>query len=179
MMTMMLAAYLALPAAAAEGPLELTARYTRYAGDCAKRVVLEHAQSFPIPVKTAQGLRYRLMYYPVEQQQVYAPATVAQFDPEGDATCRVSVAMPTADTSAPLGPFLSPKAAKMSRDKYESEVGKLYSALERCAAAFNAGKADKSSAAAFQKHFAAVSEPPLLPFYRALSPDFWAWLEKK
>lgn len=167
------------PPAAAESPLSIAAHYTRYAGDCAQIVKLEHAQSFPIPVKTPEGLRYRVLYYPEVDDQAYAPAAVAQFDLKGEATCRVRVALPAADLQAPLGPELTAKAAAMSRDKYEAKTAKLYAALERVSAAYDSGKADKSAAADFQDLFATLSEPALKPYYRALSPEFWAWLEKK
>jgi hypothetical protein len=179
-----IAALLAVPAAAQEMPgvaLSMAAHYARYAADCADTVAVEQAQSFPIPVKTAKGLRYRLMYYPAVSRQVYAPSAMAQFDGDGsNVTCRVRVALPEVKYDAPLGPELSTRAAGMTYDAYAAQSAKLYAALERAAGAFAAGHRDaaaRSDAADFHALFDELSEPALKTHYRALDPDFWAWLD--
>lgn len=190
--TFLLAALLVAPAIAQEQPrltfLQLAAHYARYGGDCAETVVIEHAQSLPLPVKTAQGLRYRQMYYPAIPEAgtplnnaVYAPSSVVQFDESGaEVTCKVDVGFPKAGFMEALGLQLSSEASKMKRADYEAGGAKYYAALKAVAAAFDAGERDAAAhaaAAEFEARFKTLSEPGLQRHYRALSPGFWEWLE--
>jgi len=184
-------ALLASPAGAQppRAALSVAVQYVRYAGDCAKTVAIEHSQSFPVPVKTDKGLRYLVMFYPAWSsdgaaalnKDAYPPSAVARFDGDGgEVTCRAPVSLPKASFLKPLGPQLSPEAAKMTYDEYSERSERLFAALERAAGAFVAGKRDapaREAAAEFQALFAALAEPGLKAHYRALSPDFWAWLE--
>lgn len=182
---------LAAPAGAQQtrSALSVAAQYARYAGDCARTVALEHSQSFPVPVKTDKGLRYLVMFYPASspdgpaalEKDVYPPSAVARFDGDGgDVTCRAAGRLPKSDFLKPLGPQLSPKAARMTYEEYTARSERLFAALERSAKAFDAGKRDApalEAAAEFRTLFAALAEPGLKAHYRALSPDFWAWVE--
>lgn len=173
----LLSLLLALPASAM--PLSEISRQARYAPDCADIIGLEHAPSFPVPVMTKSGLAYRQLYYPVLADGVYSPGAVVQFDPAGKTTCKVGVSLPPGGSGKSLGAQLTPQAARMSHARYQADAAKLFAAVERAGKAFAAGKPDPKAAAEFTALFDVLSEPPLRPAYRALSPEFWAWLEKK
>lgn len=175
------------PRVNAETELEEAARDTRLAPGCDRMAKSEFGQSFTLPVKTPQGLRYRLFYYPgytekgaKEDDWVALPAQViAEFDlKSGEVTCRRPRELP--GEGKPLGPGVPPASKSISFDAYEAEIDKLYTALERAAAGFAAGSSDaetRKAAREFRKLFNLYSEPGLASSYRALSPEFWKWLE--
>lgn len=172
----------------AETNLEEAARDTRYAPGCERMAKLEFGQSFTLPVKTPQGLRYRLFYYPTrlekgagDEDWVALPAQViAEFDLKtGEVICRRPRELP-GEMGKPLGPGVPPASKGISFDAHEAEIDRLYNALERAAAGFAAGSSDaetRTAAREFRRLFNLYSEPGLASSYRSLSPEFWKWLE--
>lgn len=175
-----LAALAALTVRGEASQLSAASRRARYKGDCPKDVSPQNSESFPIPVKTGKGLRYRQIYYPVIEGLIYSPSSLAEFDPEGrEGTCTVPIRVPDTVFGSPLGKNLSRKAKALSYEQYQAKSSKLYEATELVAKAYMSGIPDPQAAKEFKELFAVMAEPGLKEFYRALSPEFWAWLEKK
>lgn len=180
----------AIAATAAEpSPLIDGAREARYAPACASEVPLEHHQTFPMPVRAGKGLRYRVLFYPswspdgetARDRLVMTPSNLAEFDPDGSrVACGLRAPLPPDDGAKPLGPIRSKKASRLPASDWLREQAALYAALQETAEAFAAGRLDaaaKDSAKRFLSAFALLSEPALARHYRAISPEFWAWVE--
>lgn len=187
----MTAALLSLAVSAHAAPLTPLSAATdaaRRSAACASRVPMEYAQSAPVPVRREGGVRYRVMFYravgegPADDNlQVQSHIIVAEFDANGAGVdCRVSVAFPKRKNRfGPLGDMMSAATLKMSGDAYQEREAKLYTAIERAAAPFAAGRKDAKAAAAFRALFSDHAEPALKEHYRALSPEFFAWAESR
>lgn len=165
-------------------PLSAASDAARRSAACAPRVPMEYSQSAPVPVRSDGGVRYRIMFYravgegPADDDlQVQDHIIVAEFDLNGSAVdCKVPAAFPKRKNRfAPLGPMMSAATLKMTGEAYQEREAKLYTAIERAAGAFAAGKKDAKAAAAFRALFEAHAEPALKEHYRALSPEFFAW----
>jgi hypothetical protein len=149
---------------------------------------LEYAQSLLVPVKAKQGLRYRLVFYPTytekgkpSSEAIALPAqVVVEFDMT---TSSVSCTRPRGlpgKLGETLGRAVPSVATQISYDAYGVEEDRLYTLVEKVGAAFVAGKSDAATrkvAAEFRALFDRFSEPGLVSTYRALSPDFWKWLD--
>ncbi|MBI3300336.1 MAG: hypothetical protein HYZ75_19390 [Elusimicrobia bacterium] len=159
---------------------------------CSSNIPLEMYQSIPLPVKTEKGLRYRLMFYPAgaddpraQQREVNEPTRTAEFaDKGGDVACDVRPDYPRRKFKkgvprfAPIGLLMSEPALKLSFEEYSALEREVYIAVEAAADSFTAGKADAAAAQRFSKGFAVLSEPALQGHYRAMAPDFFAWVDK-
>ncbi|MBI4345795.1 MAG: hypothetical protein HY553_03000 [Elusimicrobia bacterium] len=165
------------------------ARAVRFTKACAL-VPAAHGESLPLPVRIDGELRYRLFFFPSgsdegpagRRPRVWAPSDLAEFAADGSSfRCGVEAALPKAGPDAPLGPMLSARAAKMTGDAYAAARERLLASLETAAAAFaRAAPPDAAARAAareFLDAFAILSEPGLRKHYRALSPEFWTWVE--
>lgn len=192
MRTFLLAAILASGTAAAEPGTALNdiAHNARSMGDCRRQTAIQHAHSVPLPVKTPEGLRWRMLYYNAKSTEgergqvtnVYLPGGVAQFDITGTTvTCSVIVAFPRRDLKTifePLGLASPPELKAQGYEAYEKRKMEVYAALEVLGPAYYSGTKAPKEAKAFQKLFDSFAEPGLAKYYPVLSPGFWEWLKK-
>lgn len=164
--------------------LSLASDAARRSAACAERVPLEYSQSIVLPVRGEKGLRYRVMFYRAAgdgprdpNPQVQDHVITAEFNANGaDVVCRVPVEYPRPKQRfAPLGDQMSAATRALSRAAYMEREAKLYAAIERAVKAFEAGRKDAKTAAAFRDLFEAHAEPALKGHYRALAPEFFAW----
>lgn len=173
--------------ASAESQLRDISEGARYASGCDMMVTMNLSPSFPVPVRTQNGLRYRLVFYPTHPSNpgsddeilAVGPTVVAEFDMSGKVDCTRPKGLP-GGSGKPLGPANSAAAKGMTLDEYEGHEKRLYSNLEITGTAFQSRKVSPASRQAAQEYlalFRRFSEPGLQVVYRALSPEFWAWIE--
>jgi hypothetical protein len=174
--------------APAESVLREAARDTRYAPVCERMAKVEFAESLVLPIKTAKGMRYRLFYYPTfvekdssPEEALALPAkVVAEFDlTSGSVVCSRPRDLP-GELGKTLGKAVPAAATAVPYDAYEADLDRLYDGLQRLAKSYSAGASDataRKDAEEFRSLFAKYSEPGLSSTYRALSPDFWKWLD--
>lgn len=169
--------------------LEAAVEHARYAEPCAERLPLEHAQSFPVPVRTKGGSRYRVFFYPAVSDEgpagpdpkAYPPSAILEFDGRGGGvSCDVAVAFPAAEYGKALGPQRSKAARALSAEDRDSKESRLLALTEKAGETFNADKKDapaRETIRAWLTLFELLSEPGMKAYYRALSPEFWGWAD--
>ena len=168
------------PAPAPASRLEELVRQLPALPPCDKVIPQEWSSSWPVPVKEKGSLRYRVFFFgrdgdPGKGFVFHEPQGLALFTPSGEVReCRKTGGAPralTQDGWQPAGTL----------DEIVERSRLLYAAAEQAARLFESGKplsaADKKSVAEFASAFASLSRPGHAAAYRALSPEFWAWIE--
>jgi hypothetical protein len=162
----------------------------RYDKSCAKKVYMEYARSYPLPLFSQGRREYRLFFYPLDRGvakgqssiSVLPPVVAGRFSLEsGEGGCEDFKTPIQADPGTTLGSRLHPEIERMGMRQLESMQEELYAALENASSAYFDQRTDDSAkevAADFFDRFLALSEPGLKPYYYYLSPDFWDWIEK-
>lgn len=145
--------------------------------------------SLPLPVRVPGGVRYRQMFYrsssPDSQwhrpTHVMAPGWLVEYVLDGtQVDCRLEIDMPRSEFGKPVGRIHTSAVAKMNNEERDKEVALMLDKLQALSPAFAKGRADPKTAAAakdFRARFMKLAEPGLIPYYRALSPGFWNWLD--
>lgn len=170
--------------------LKEAAERVRYDKSCSKKVYMEYARSYPLPVLYDGQRIYRLFFYPLDRRSdkgrpsvsVLAPVAAARFNAvTGEGGCESLSTPIQADPGVTLGPRLPPEIERMGMRQFDLMQAELYTSLENVSSAYYDRRTDPSAkevAADFFDRFQAMSEPGLKPYYYYLSPDFWEWMEK-
>ena len=170
------------PAPAPEpSALEQTSRVIAARGACATVIPLEWSPSFPVPSKRGGALHYRVFFYGYERAAnkgivFHAPQGEASFTADGRVLeCR----------ALPGEPRVIPADERFASITLENIIAlgsRLHADTEAVAALYAAGRdigeTGRARVAAFARDFAALADSAHASAYRALDPDFWAWVEK-
>ena len=162
-------------------PLLLAAERAASASEaCGKVIPAEWSPSTLVPARDGGKLVFKMFFFGRDG----VPATGFFFHrAEGDATLapdgRVLSCARRPGEAGRLPKFV-PKPGVTLEDLERREAA-LYPALASVAALYAAGKPlapdQKKAVSAFAADFAFFVEPGQGPDYRALSPDFWTWVE--
>ena len=165
----------------APSALEQAVRIIPAQGACATQIPLEWSPSWPVPSKRGGALSYRLFFFgregdPAKGFTFHAPQGEATFTPDGRVLeCRRLEGEPVAIPHD--GRFDA-----MTLEEIMARSSRLYADTEAVAALYasgrNIGDTGRDKVAAFARDFAALADPAHAAAYRALDPDFWAWVEK-
>jgi hypothetical protein len=148
---------------------------------CGRIIPMHWSAGIPVPALDGGSLVYKMFFSgrdgDPEKGFVFHRA-------EGDATLaadgRVLACSRRAGSAGVLPKTAAP--AGLTLDEIERRENALYPALEDAASLYAARREltadEKKRAAGFAAAFAFFVDEGQGPDYRALSPDFWAWLEK-
>lgn len=169
------------PAPAPESPLRAAQRSAAASEACSKAIPAEWSPSVPVPALDSGRLTYRLFFY---GRDGLPPNNFIYHHAEGDAALdaagRVTSCFRRAGAAAAL-PKSSPPVG-LTMDELDRREAALYPALEDAAQLYASGREpsaeEKKRLASFASAFAFFVEPGQGPDYRALSPGFWAFIEK-
>jgi hypothetical protein len=166
---------------------ELVDRARRYP---AHALPLETRQSYPIPVLRPEGLWVEFLFCTQRARpgslQLLAPdyladinAATGEFEPLKKVTPR------NFGQSDPEGEFIGEHRLSPGTTYEESlaQEQRLYHDYDVLLPAFAAGLLRvtpevKTAAADFKELFARLAERPLLPYYKVVGKDFFAWLDR-
>jgi hypothetical protein len=184
-----LASLPSIAASADDGLLLESYQTIRTMAECRDKVGIGPSSSFPLPIRGSSGVRYRQMFYRTlsngpenaPDQQVLAPKVFAEYNLDGTAlTCDLEIQMPDSEFGKPVGAWNTPETRGISRAAWLKQVTKLLAATQILGESFMNRRSDattRATAKEFRRLFKTLSEPGLTPYYRALSPDFWKWLD--
>lgn len=142
---------------------------------CSRVIPLEWSPSLPVP---ARGGGFEAFFYlaeltPEKTLLVSRPAGFATFGLDGSvAACKKRLPPP----AKRAGPASGPALAGLGVDAIEARQERLLARLEKASAVYARRGRLGSEAEALEREFFELAEPPLVEDYRALNPDFWAWL---
>jgi hypothetical protein len=150
----------------------------------------ELALSFPIPIYYFNRFLMAFMYFrkvgfPPARPKVYPPEYWVIIDPETKDIVELTTAKPeyiqiTYLPNQPLGEHKL--SLPLSVKEYLEKKAMLYDLYDCILPLYKTAKNslaedEKQAIHQFYNIFNLLSEKPLLPFYRALNPDFFSWLE--
>lgn len=170
-------------------PLWEAYSFVRKTPQCQTVVGLEMNYSLPIPVRDNKGVRYRHMFYRTYSKksggdpdaQVMPPRIFAEYDIDfKDLRCDVAIPMPESEPGKPVGAYSTPATRGMDMAQWEEQAKRFVALEEALSPDFAIGRSGPQTtlnAREFKKLFRKLAEPGLRPYYRALSPEFWMWLE--
>ncbi|HVC08728.1 MAG TPA: hypothetical protein VNH15_02165 [Elusimicrobiota bacterium] len=160
-------------------PMYQRANQLRASSGCTTLVPAEFGQMLPVPMKRGSG--FAVLFYPLESSpghvEALTPIVKGLFGAgrEADSCAKIAGVKLRA-----LGP---PVPLNLSNADYYRQQERVFSSLNLVADAYwQGGKpnpAEKKQVNEFAQAFSAVAEPPLLPYYYRLNPDFWEWIEKQ
>jgi len=149
-------------------------------------------ESLPVPVLQQGGLRIAALYCRGEivesgaGLQLWPPSRVAWVDARSGRLELLRAVTPadfgrSDDPERPLG-AVPPPAERLGAE-FQDATALFLQAFDAAVPHFvdDAGRPSSEArlaARAFAERFARVAETPLRPYYRALSPKFFAWLEE-
>lgn len=169
------------PAAPAPSALQEAARAAGSQGACATLIPLEWAPSWPVPSKQGGAFHYRVFFFgregsPEKGFVFHTPEGEASFTTDG----RVLECRRLSGKASAIPPDTRFDTATL--DEIDVRSARLYADTEAVAALYAAGRdigeTGRARVAAFARDFAALADPAHAAAYRALDPDFWAWVEK-
>jgi len=169
------------PPPAPKSALEKTVAGLLSAPPCSAAIPHHWSWSWPIPVKERGAFAYKLFFYGRDGR----PPAFVYHQPEGDAVFRPDGTIVSCAQRAQHGgsaPSANARYAGMTLEQIVERQRLTYFAIEDVAGLYAAGKPlnaeQKGRVAAFSEEFAFLTLPGHAPAYRALSPDFWSWVQK-
>jgi hypothetical protein len=156
----------------------------------AKTLPLETHQSYPIPVPRPDGLRVAFLFCTQVARpgsiRLVAPGHLAFIHAVTGKFEQVKKVRPRDFGQAhPEGEFIGEHTIEpgMTYEGYLAQQETLYRDYDVLLPAFAAGATQagsdvKAAAVDFKVHFERLAEKPLLPYYRAIGRDFFAWLDR-
>jgi hypothetical protein len=164
---------------AVSGTLAETVQSIKSTPPCRAVIPDEWAVAWPLPVRASTGRRFKVFFYPLtvessEGPTVWSPGAEASFDLDKPASlqCRVLPSNPVR-----LSRRRWPDGLKdISLDEFDRRKALLMQRTEEAAVLFQAGKSDPAAVRGYAETFRSLAEPDLLPYYRSLEPEFWAWV---
>jgi hypothetical protein len=150
---------------------------------CSRTIPEQWTASWPVPVVQDGRLLFRAFFYGKDN----APnRTVVQRDADADVLFSPEgKALECSRRPAPGRPIASVPPQKGSAEAVQAIMARgsrLYAATDELSRLYAGGKplddGQKKLVVEFSSSFASLSEPGQAATYRALNPDFWAWVEK-
>jgi hypothetical protein len=148
-------------------------------------VALEQLVSWPIPLRVEGGHAFAFFYYaswgppPAKESKLYPPAWRVQLSPAGVPGKPERVEPRVLGIDKPAGePFAThPRPTTGTVAEADARRAALLAGYDAVLPIWLArGSADQPPVVAFRKQFLALTEPPLLPVYLTMGPDFFTWL---
>lgn len=161
-------------------PFQLMAERIGAEPPCSREIPGEWAASFPVPSLKDGSLTYRSFFYgwsgrPTTKIVIHDAQGDVRFSPDGkvlECSRRGGEPKPLPERTLPA----------TSQAEFDARVSALYGLLEEMgrlyARGLPVGDGDRTRVAAFAKEFSVLAGPGHASAYRALSPEFWAWVEK-
>lgn len=161
-----------------KSPFRSFAQHLNFEPGCDRIIPLEWSASIPVPVLVDGKPAFKVFFAGWEGHPK-EPGGLKQHRAQGDAVFTaagkiVSCEHWKGDHARPFGEVARPG---MTEAQWEERMARAYDLSEKAAAAFAAGKPDPAGPA-FAAALADVMDPHVAEDYRALSPEFWAWVEK-
>lgn len=156
---------------------------TLYSKPPCAAVIPEHwSPSWPVPAVSPGGSGFKLLFYPVVREgpelRLSAPLGQAVFTGDGRVSSCTRAPGPEARLSGPLS---SKQAAGYSPEQMKERSDRLYALSEEVGMLFSAQSPPGPGQAPLLREygglFRELAEPPLLPHYYRLQPEFWDWLK--
>lgn len=150
-----------------------------------EKVALELSASWPVPIRKAGGYAFKFFYYRLSGPprkpsfDIYPPVMVVEIDADGRPDVPADVSPATLGLRSPPGVVLGTHAwpASWTQSQIDAKVVGLLEAYDRMIPLWlSHGSAADPRGEDFARRFVELSEPTLLPYYRALGPDFFAWI---
>lgn len=147
---------------------------------CSRIIPAEWGPSMPVPAVRDGKLTYRVFFYgwsgsPSAGIRINDAQGDAEFSPEGKVLSCTRRTGPKRDFPDDAAPATEGKARP-------HRVSELYPSIEEMGRLFARGAPvldqNRARLAAFSTEFAELAFPGHAAAYRALSPDFWTWVEK-
>lgn len=169
------------PPAAPVSALEAAVRTVPAEGACGTQIPIHWSTSFPVPSMRGGKLHYRVFFFgrdgtPEKGFIFHSPEGEASFTPDG----RVLDCRQLPGKAIQIPP--DPRFDALTLDEIIARSSQLHSDIEAVAAYYAAGRdigeTGRARVAAFARDFAGLADPAHAAAYRALDPDFWAWIEK-
>lgn len=147
---------------------------------CSTEIPMEWSPSLPVPVLVERRLHYRVFFRGWER----GPKSEIEIrDAEGDALFEADGNVLECGRRGRKGQVI-PKAELPTADReaFDARVRALYGSIEEMGRIYARGMpvlgADRARVEAFAREFFALTPSGHAASYRALSPEFWAWVEK-
>lgn len=147
---------------------------------CAREIPVHWSPSLPVPVLVDHRLHYRVFFSGWGGR----PDTgIVIHDAEGDALFSADGKVLECRQRAETGRTIpEQKLPDLSLDEFDVRVHTLYGAIEKMGRLYASGipviDADRAQVQSFSREFAVLTGRGHAASYRALSPDFWTWVEK-
>jgi hypothetical protein len=160
-------------------PFQLMSMDIGFRPPCSRVVPMEWSPEYPIPVIFDGKLHYRVFFRGWEG----GPESTKIRDAEADALFEPSGKVVECSRRSERGrPFAPSKMPTATRDEFDSRQRALYDSIEELGRLYAKGlpvlETDRERVRKFAEEFRLLSDPGHAASYRALSPEFWAWVEK-
>lgn len=169
------------PPAPPVSALEAAVRAVSAEGACGTQIPVHWSTSLPVPSMRGGKLHYRVFFFgrdgsPEKGFIFHSPEGEASFTPDG----RVLKCGQLPGSAAQIPRDLRFEA--LTLEEIVARSSRLHADIEAVAAYYAAGRdigeSGRARVAAFARDFAGLANPGHAAAYRALDPDFWAWVEK-
>jgi hypothetical protein len=156
-----------------------------------ERITEESVLSWPVPVKKADYMFLAFFYYPaggpISDRKIWPPYYRVLADTELLVEIQFTPVEPkdfgiNIPGNKPLGKQELSDLGDISMSEYQALVDQLYRLVDQMIplyleSAATLGNRGRDVVRQFHKLFQKLSPKPLLPFYRALNPDFFSWID--
>lgn len=147
---------------------------------CSREVPQEWSPSYPVPALVDGRLHYRVFFRGWEGGP---GAGIRIRDAEGDALFSPDGKVLECRPRSERGRFIpDEKLPTANREEFDARVRALYASIDELGRLFARGMpvqdADRARVKAFAAEFSSLTPSGHAASYRALSPGFWAWVEK-
>lgn len=159
--------------------LEEDLRLAKTSKACEAIIPMEAPPSWPVP--TGQPQEFKIFFIPwlgsPDKFELKSPLGEAVLSKGAVSSCALLPGTPKV-----LGNRRWPEGlAQLGSDAFAAKARRFYAATEEVGALYSAKQPLSSPQAqtvkAYGRAFLEMAEPDLLPFYRALDPQFWQWVK--
>ena len=151
---------------------------------CGQIIPMSWTPSFPIPTAAGSGGEFSIFFYAVADRQ----GDEWLGTPSGRAVIKIGSAQAQSCErgrgsrhSLRRDQALSKEARRLGAQALEDERARLYFLLQQAGALYDARSPLSPEGRRHIQHFLAsfslLAEPPFLPDYYRLNPDFWTWIK--
>ncbi len=147
---------------------------------CSREIPMEWSPSLPVPVLVGRRLHYRVFF----RGWGGRPDTgIVMHDAEGDALFGADGKVLECRQRSERGRiFPNEKLPIANREEFDARVRTLYASIELMGRLYARGApvldVERAGMQDFSREFSLLTGPGHAASYRALSPKFWAWVEK-
>jgi hypothetical protein len=146
---------------------------------CSREIPMHWSPSLPVPVLVDHRLHYRVFFSGWERR----PDTgIVLHNAEGDALFSVDRKVIECRQRSETGRIIPPEKFPFANlEEFEARLHPLYDAIEEMGGFFAHGvslrDAERARVQAFAREFSVLTGLGHAAAYRALSPEFWVWVE--